>query len=182
MPEMSQEKSQDKGVPEPSMEEILSSIRRIIADEDKGPDAGGTEPDAAAAQGDVLELTKVAEEDAMDESLVVAEPEPATPAPIPAAGAPRPGAEPASAATGVEDASLVSAKAAAASMSAFAKLAKPTAPESPPSVASSLTVEALVVQLLKPALREWLDQNLPPLVERIVEQEVRKLARRAELS
>jgi cell pole-organizing protein PopZ len=181
MPEMSQEKTQDKGVPEPSMEEILSSIRRIIADEDKEPDKGGTAPEAAATQGDVLELTKGVEEDAMDDSLVVAEPEPGTPAATSPAGASKPGTEPARAETSLDDASLVSAKAAAASMSAFAKLAKPTAPETP-SAASGLSVEALVVQLLKPLLREWLDRNLPPLVERIVEQEVRKLARRAELS
>jgi cell pole-organizing protein PopZ len=30
-------------------------------------------------------------------------------------------------------------------------------------------------------LREWLDRNLPAIVERMVEQEVKKLARRAEL-
>jgi cell pole-organizing protein PopZ len=29
-------------------------------------------------------------------------------------------------------------------------------------------------------LREWLDSNLPPLVERLVERELQKIARRAE--
>jgi cell pole-organizing protein PopZ len=30
-------------------------------------------------------------------------------------------------------------------------------------------------------LKSWLDENLPQIVERVVEQEVKKLARRAEL-
>ena len=45
-----------------------------------------------------------------------------------------------------------------------------------------LTVEQLLVDLLTPMLRDWLDQNLPAIVERVVEQEVKKLARRAELT
>ena len=44
-----------------------------------------------------------------------------------------------------------------------------------------LTVEQLMIQLMTPMLKEWLDQNLPAIVERVVEQEVKKLARRAEL-
>lgn len=178
--------SQDKSVPEPSMEEILSSIRRIIADEDKEPEAGRAADDPAEGDGEVLELTKVVEDDAMDEPLIVGKAEPAAPtAPPPAmppATAAKAAPEPARAATVADEAALVSAGAAVASMNAFAKLAKPAASDAQAPAGSGLTVEALVVQLLKPALREWLDQNLPPLVERIVEQEVRKLARRAELS
>ena len=44
-----------------------------------------------------------------------------------------------------------------------------------------LTVEKLLRDLLTPMLKDWLDQNLPAIVERVVEQEVKKLARRAEL-
>ena len=47
--------------------------------------------------------------------------------------------------------------------------------------AAGVTVEQLLVDLLTPMLREWLDKNLPEIVERVVEQEVKKLARRAEL-
>ena len=49
------------------------------------------------------------------------------------------------------------------------------------TAASGLTVEQLLVDLLTPMLRDWLDTNLPGIVERVVEQEVKKLARRAEL-
>ncbi len=36
------------------------------------------------------------------------------------------------------------------------------------------------MQLIRPMLREWLDENLPPLVERLVQKEIRHLVRRAE--
>ena len=47
---------------------------------------------------------------------------------------------------------------------------------------AGITVEQLIVDLLTPMLRDWLDQNLPAIVERVEEQEVKKLARRAELT
>ncbi len=170
--------SQDKSVSEPSMEEILSSIRRIIADEDKVPPtaAAGT----PATEDEVLELTTVAEDDAESgpaPATVPGPPPTGEPSLPPAASKTSRDEKEATTASGEP---LLSPAAAAASMSAFAKLARPSASESPP-VTAGITVEALVVQLLRPALREWLDANLPPLVERIVEQEVRKLARRAEI-
>ncbi len=40
------------------------------------------------------------------------------------------------------------------------------------------TVEGLIRELLRPMLRQWMDQNLPTLVERLVEAEIERLARR----
>ncbi len=77
---------------------------------------------------------------------------------------------------------LISSGAATASTNAFARLAKAAAPDEKRQAGGSITVEQLVVDLLAPMLRDWLDQNLPGIVERVVEQEVKKLARRAELS
>lgn len=178
--------SQDKSVSEPSMEEILSSIRRIIADEDKAPPPAAPEP--ATVEDDVLELTTVAEDDAESGPAAPAKASALAPAgapgPAPAGGepaqAPAAKALPDTKEAAVSGEPLLSPAAAAASMSAFAKLARPS-PSEPPSATAGITVEALVIQLLRPALREWLDANLPALVERIVEQEVRKLARRAEI-
>ena len=48
-------------------------------------------------------------------------------------------------------------------------------------IVAGITVEQLLVDLLTPMLRDWLDKNLAEVVERVVEQEVKKLARRAEL-
>jgi cell pole-organizing protein PopZ len=42
---------------------------------------------------------------------------------------------------------------------------------------SGNTLEDLVRELLKPMLRSWLDDNLPPLVERMVAKEIARLAR-----
>jgi cell pole-organizing protein PopZ len=42
------------------------------------------------------------------------------------------------------------------------------------------TIEDLVIELLRPMMREWLDQNLPIIVERIVQKEIRRLVRRAD--
>lgn len=39
------------------------------------------------------------------------------------------------------------------------------------------TLEGLVRELLKPMLREWLDANLPELVERIVSREIERITR-----
>ena len=171
------EMSQDRNVSEPSMEEILSSIRRIIADEDKAPPGAATA--SPAVEDDVLELTTAADDEAEPDAAPAEVPGPAAgaqPAPDPAPA--RPTADGKDRVASAEP--LVSAAAAAASMSAFAKLARP-GPAEPPSPSAGITVEALVIQLLRPALKEWLDANLPPLVERIVEQEVQKLARRAEI-
>ena len=40
------------------------------------------------------------------------------------------------------------------------------------------TVEDLVKETLRPMLKEWLDQNLPQIVERYVEREIVRLTRR----
>jgi uncharacterized protein len=34
--------------------------------------------------------------------------------------------------------------------------------------------------MMRPMLRDWLEQNLPVMVERIVQREVQKIVRRAE--
>ena len=41
------------------------------------------------------------------------------------------------------------------------------------------SIADLVKELLRPMLKEWLDDNLPPLVERLVEKEIAKLVSRA---
>lgn len=179
-----------KTAQEPSMEEILSSIRRIIAEDDPG---GGAPGPANAAGGanvmqamaddeddDVLELTEVVGGPGPSMPAAVAHPtQPPAPTPPPAAApttaAMEPRPMPASAAE-----PLISPLVANASTQAFARLTR-AATTDDRKEASGVTVEQLVVDLLTPMLRDWLDKNLPEIVERVVEQEVKKLARRAEL-
>ncbi|MBH73289.1 MAG: hypothetical protein CMM57_06435 [Rhodospirillaceae bacterium] len=42
------------------------------------------------------------------------------------------------------------------------------------------TVEQLAEDLLRPMLREWLDANLPDMVERLVQKEIQRMADQAE--
>jgi uncharacterized protein len=79
---------------------------------------------------------------------------------------------------------LVSEHAAGAATGAFAKLSQ-AVQRTPPELAiaddSGRTVEQFVEDMMRPMLREWLDENMPPLVERIVQKEIQKIARRAEV-
>ncbi len=60
------------------------------------------------------------------------------------------------------------------SLAALAMLAEPGAP--PQIVRSGETsLEGLARELLRPALAEWLDKNLPTLVERMVASEIARI-------
>jgi cell pole-organizing protein PopZ len=43
-----------------------------------------------------------------------------------------------------------------------------------------MTLEGLVREIIRPLLREWLDQNLPYLIERLVKKEIDHMVNRAE--
>ena len=43
-------------------------------------------------------------------------------------------------------------------------------------------LEEIVTSLLRPYLKEWLDANLPTLIEKVVQKEVEKLAQKVKLS
>ena len=43
------------------------------------------------------------------------------------------------------------------------------------------TIEDLVREEVRPLLKDWLDHHLPPLVERLVRQEIERVAGRAGL-
>jgi hypothetical protein len=60
------------------------------------------------------------------------------------------------------------------SLAALAMLAQPSMP--PQIVRSGETsLEGLTRDLLRPALSEWLDKNLPPMVERMVASEIARI-------
>ena len=43
-----------------------------------------------------------------------------------------------------------------------------------------VTLEGMVREMLRPLLREWLDRNLPYLIERLVKREIDKMVNRAD--
>ena len=81
-------------------------------------------------------------------------------------------------------AELVSATAASAASGAFAKLShafQRTPAEESIADDAGRTVEQFVEDMIRPLLKDWLDENLPTIVDRLVEKEIQKIARRAEL-
>jgi cell pole-organizing protein PopZ len=145
---------------EPSMEEILSSIKRIIAEESgaavkpavkaaarsraKKADTDESLPPSDSAE-EVLELTDPVEDEI-------------TPAPAVEAL--------------MNDETILSHETAAASRTSLAAL---SALIIKPEDAPSNTLEGLVRDMLRPMLREWLDAHLPELVEKMVAKEIARL-------
>ncbi|SEP47944.1 hypothetical protein SAMN02990966_06940 [Rhodospirillales bacterium URHD0017] len=187
-----------KNANDPSMDDILASIRKIISDDEaraqvaspqdtiqQGPFRRPAVVPPAAGRDDVLLLTDLIEEPKSD----------AVPPPIPlpridpvrAAEMPQPSIEPARTADGPAESTLVAGGAATTTATAFSRLNQavqdsvpmPAAPDPGPVVGTGgKTVEELVKETLRPMLKEWLDQNLPQLVERYVEREIVRLTRR----
>ncbi len=179
----------DAKSPEPSIEEILASIRKIISDDDGEPDPPPEKADSEVDSGgedDILELTDVVFSTPPELEVEFEPVEPPSnvtvlPQPAPRAPEPRPAPPSARSATPVDSELLSNATIEAAS-GAFARLTHLESSEmggaEPRS--SGLTVEDLARELLKPMLRQWIDQNLPSIVERLVERELRKITRKAE--
>jgi uncharacterized protein len=182
---------------EPSMEEILASIRRIIADDQevaKAPPGPKPAPVQAAPpppprapgplEEDVLELAEVAQSvkltnrplppqeppeiDFREVAEAPFEPEPAEFAPPPRAPEPPP-APPARELGAAEE--LLSHSTHAAVGQAFNMLAHTVL------TSNARTLEDLVREMLRPMLKNWLDDNLPTIVERLVRAEIERVAR-----
>jgi cell pole-organizing protein PopZ len=170
---------------EPSMEEILASIRRIIAEDGDttaepaaaaaapAEAAPALAPEPAAPADDILELTDVVEPDGSVVSLNAA-PAKAEPAPPPLREV-APPSEPAGE-------GIVSAATAAASVAAFSQITSLSSRSEPRARnlgvgAGDLTLETLVREELRPILKDWLDQYLPDIIERLVQEEITRLVR-----
>jgi uncharacterized protein len=184
--------SDAKAPPEPSMEEIIATIKRIIAEEEQ---SGSLAPAGTGGSSDILELTEAVGDDGTVRHLPpVGPPRPSPPAETPATPEPGGRIEPApprpqAAVSTVSETPaerLVSTAAAAAAAAAFARLG--TVPrerrrESELALAagSGRTLEDIVRDLLRPMLQAWLDENLPTLVERMVRAELSRVVDEAGL-
>jgi len=69
---------------------------------------------------------------------------------------------------------LISNETALAASAAFAEL---TAVSKLPMGTTNRTLEDLTKDLLRPLLKSWLDQNLPPLVQRLIREEIERVSR-----
>ena len=160
---------------EPSMEEILASIRRIISEDDApaetAPVAAAPEPapepepepvvssalmdetpsmeEPYAPEEDVLELTTFAERAKPSRSAPMAMPMAANEAPL------------------VSDETLATTNQYLNSLSGM--LMRNYA-------GAENTLEGVVREMLRPMLKEWLDSNLPDIVEQMVAREISRIA------
>jgi hypothetical protein len=195
---------------EPSIEEILASIRQIISDDDEKESAvnGTPEPqsppdtrpelpvafaddmpkpapadDLLEEDDDVLELTEIVDADpdekpdfgvGLEESgdaFSTAAPAEEIEMPMPKQAM----QESISSAAG----DILTEAARSATIASMAKLAG-NMPVTRHREYGNITLEDLVREMLHPMLKDWLSDNLPPMVERMVQKELEKLARQAQ--
>ena len=139
---------------EPSVEEILESIKKVIARDNRAEvqvraraeqvhvEQARVEPVREAPRAEVLELTETDEEEDAGTGGLIA------------------------------DAVAASMR---ESLAALSMLAQPGA--APQIVRSGETsLEGLVRELLKPMLAGWLDKHLPAMVEKMVSAEIARIA------
>jgi uncharacterized protein len=180
---------------EPTMEEILASIRKIIS-EDAPADGPAASSAAPAPQSDILELTQE-----------VVEPPAPAPAPIPVAAAPAPADDiifqpepPAPPASN----DIFSDHTRKAMDDVFASIPdeepEPAPRSAPMAPLSGVSVEAVferavresfdpvlqkylsdnsaaVIDRMKPLIREWMDEHFPALLEGAVRAEVERVVK-----
>jgi uncharacterized protein len=190
---------------EPSMEEILASIRRIIADDDAGkappkpPEPAGAKP---AAPPPAAPPPAEAGRDDMDAMLADLEESPAQEAPEPpeevfelteAMAAPPPEPAQPSFRRIEPDQDVVFGepapgappppRAPAPVEPLLSNAASAAVHSAFGSLAHSVlaqnprTLEDLVKEMLRPMLKSWLDDNLPVMVERLVRAEIERVSR-----
>ena len=187
---------------EPTMEEILASIRRIISEEDRPPDDGGEvldlqpptppavepkarpEPEPFAARMPpprIIDEPSPLPASSLDDEFMVVEHE--------AEFEPMPEPEPAPEPSPPSPALQASApRAEWRPMSQETLTSEPVAHQAAGSlsklmgsmlVSSGATLDDVVRELMKPMLKEWLDANLSAIVEAEVAKEIDRIRRMA---
>ena len=172
-----------------SMDDILASIRKIISDDEARAQAGGlpaagqtTRPSALSgsesqvAPGrstdhqDVLLLTDLIEDD--QRAVPISSPQPARSTTFHQPLTPP---------------SFTEADSAEATISVLRRLNEAVQDDTPVSAltpgpvlggGSDKTIEDMVSEMLRPMLKDWIDQNLPAMVQAIVEREISRPTRR----
>ena len=183
------------------MEDILASIRKILNEEEAEPAAPAGHRQVPPARHEPLELTEamlvsspplpeaqpmpppeVAVEVAPVSSLPPPQrllPEPPV-APMPAAPVEPPAAAPAAPRAAAEDEGLVAPATAAAAAALIGQLARTVAAErTAPVHRGGPSIEDVVREEIRPLLKEWIDTNLPSLMERLVRAEIERVVSRS---
>jgi cell pole-organizing protein PopZ len=145
---------------EPTVEEILESIKKVIARDNR---AGAVDQRRQRETHGIAAAPQAVEE---DDVLELAEEEQVALA------------DDAADYDGLEtDGPLVTESARASMHESLAALAMLAEPGMRPQIVRSgeTSLEGLVRDMLRPTLSEWLDRNLPPMVERLVAAEIARI-------
>ncbi len=151
---------EDQPSQEPSMEDILASISRILsedAEEEGAKEEEAAEPEPEPEPEPVIELAEPEPEPEPDKFLEL------TPSMV------------------ASPDEIISERTVQVSTDVLSQLARTILDQRDIAVGSrDLTLEGMVRQMLRPILREWLDRNLPYLTERLVKKEIDLMVNRAE--
>ena len=130
------------------MEEILASIKRVIAEDPPTPQNAPHPPRHRAIDGDADDLEAEADEDILELDDPMG-----------------------------DDSGLLSEDVAAASRQSLSALAAMSHSPSNPVIApgGDGALEKVVRDMLRPMLKHWLDQRLPDIVEEMVSREIARI-------
>jgi cell pole-organizing protein PopZ len=196
---------------ERSMEDILASIRRILAEDENAPAEPGIAMDPEPIRKPEPDPEHIPKLDPESEQITeqvsepIHEPEPipepevffepipipeTVPAPPPQPAPPPPPptmpevmAEMLELTPDMVASEILSQPTARASVDVLSELAAKILDRRDMHVdagSRDMTLEGIVREMLKPILREWLDRNLPYLIERLVKKEIDLMVNRAE--
>lgn len=134
------------GNSEPTMEEILASIRRIIAEDPGAIQAAPPQSESSPwseTEAEIEEPEPEPEEEILELTEAVR-----------------------------EDSSILSDKTAELTQATLSQLSQMVVRGEEPN---PNTLEGLVREMLRPMLKEWLDANLPEIVEAMVSREISRI-------
>ena len=149
---------------EPSVEEILESIKQVIARDNRAEAAEARQRRENVGRTEHVEADEPVDEEVLDlgaDSELTEDFD----------------AEPELLAVPAPEGPLVSDDARMSMQDSLAALALLAEPGARPQIVRSgeTSLEGLTRELLRPALSEWLEQNLPAIVERLVAAEVARI-------
>ncbi len=179
--------SQPEAAPgaDPSMEDILASIRRILNDGEAEP---GAAPDDAAPPATPPPHSALPADDVflLDQTMLIEEPAPMPSEPPRAATMPPdepvPRAEPSHDYSHLDageppEEPLLAASTAAAAGASLGALVRVMGQRNTPVYRGGPTLEDMVRDEIRPLVKNWLDENLAPMVERLVRNEIERVTR-----
>ncbi|MFA9199942.1 MAG: DUF2497 domain-containing protein [Cypionkella sp.] len=149
---------------EASVEEILESIKKVIARDNR---SNALDARRRRENDGIDAAPEPADADEADEVLDLAAAEFVEEAPSLEEGD-----------DGVDDAPLLTDRARDSMRENLAALAMLAEPGMPPQIVRSgeTSLEGLTRELLRPMLADWLDKHLPAMVERMVKDEIARIA------